>query len=66
MGLRDDAQLDFRQYGILPWLAERAEQLGFSYPTGELRWPIGPDKSPCSTMLPLQRASWVHQPHADH
>ena len=35
MGLRDDAQLDFRQYGILDWLAERAEQLGFSYPTGE-------------------------------
>ena len=64
MGLRDDAQLDFRQYGILDWLAERAEQLGFSYPTGKpLHYsPGGPPvpvlAHPSGMQVPVQGSSY--------
>lgn len=32
----ESLSLDWRSVGILDWLAERAEQLGYKFPTGEL------------------------------
>lgn len=33
------ASLDWRALGVLEWLAERAEQMGFKFPTGEFKIP---------------------------